>query len=103
MNTLIYQVNQEGGFSGNLYLCSLEDAKKICSSPKTKGAARGGSWCLMFTTLENFFNWNGKDTIIIKKDDGRNDELFKELGVKVLKNQEFADFLTSIGIKSKIK
>lgn len=60
-----------------LFTCSLDDAQKFCSDDRTK-SKQSHSWMTVFNALPE--DLSAKNFM---KDDGRFDEVIKELGIKV--------------------
>lgn len=77
---VVYMVTQAGGCATWLYVLTREDAIKFCSHPSTKGKGRGGEWLFMWTTA--FTDWRDHTKEFRRKDDGRFDKLFEELGIE---------------------
>lgn len=84
----IYTVSR-GGSSGIKFMLSTEDARKWCSSDKSKGGWGMRAWISMYTSAYNFLfvAWTActADKLQLDlskcKDDGREDKDLKELGL----------------------
>lgn len=55
---LVYLVTKAGGWAGNLFVLSVEDAKTLCSDECSRGWGRGGPWHFQWTTIDHFAQMN---------------------------------------------
>ena len=79
---VVYMISESGKLpKPAVYVMSRSDAVKFCSRKETAGQGCGGKWAFVFTTHKP--DW--RDTPeIFRKDDGRFNELLREMGIKVI-------------------
>lgn len=71
-----------------LYITTILDAQKICQSEQTKGKNYGSEWALFWTDKRKYDLAFDKTKLKWRKDDGRFNKLFGDLGVKNLTKSE---------------
>ena len=99
---LVYLVTKAGGWKGNLFILSVEDAKKLCSDKCSQGRSRNGSWMFQWTTIRHFVSMN--DTYDGRLNDfefiwdtGKQDKDFERLGIKKPSLKEQCELLHKMG------
>jgi hypothetical protein len=78
----VYLVYFRGGRGEDIFMMSVEDAKKFCSHPKTKGVFMGGEYIFMWTSLKNLFD-NPDSELRFKPNNHSQDAIIEELGIKI--------------------
>ena len=71
-----------------MYVVTIQDAMKICSSEQTKGKRYASEWALFWTDKKRYDLSFDKTKLKWREDDGRFDKLFKDLDVKVLRRNK---------------
>lgn len=51
---LVYTATRGGKATAGHYFMCLDDAKKFCSHPKSKGVLHGNEWAFFWTSLKNY-------------------------------------------------
>ena len=105
---LVYLVTRRGGYKGNLFILRIQDAKKLCEDPCSRGMGRGGEWIFMWTTIAHFIRKD--DTygdskhvgtelprFLFLADTGKQDKDFERLGIKKPSFIECEEIIRSIG------
>lgn len=99
---LVYLVYRSGGYGGNLFILSVDDARKLCSDKCSRGFSRGGEWQFHWTTIDHFTSQNktydGRlERFVFIPDSGKQDRDFERLGIKKPTLEEMDDILRSRG------
>lgn len=103
---LVYTATRHGKATAGHYFMSIADAKKFCSSPKSKGIIHGNEWAFFWTSLKNYLGnfldltEHGIDFSGFC-DDGSRDALLEELGILPLNSDEVFNDLERRGFKVK--
>ena len=81
----LFTATEKGNSTDVHFMMTLEDAKKWCSLPISRGLLHGTRWAYFFTSVENFFecHWGGHaiQTLNAWCDNGKWDEKIKEAGL----------------------
>ncbi|MBD5406314.1 MAG: hypothetical protein HDR56_01685 [Treponema sp.] len=86
---LVYTATAHGKASCGHFFMKIEDAKKFCSSPKSKGVLLGNEWAFFWTSLKNYLG-NFLDLtehgIDFSKfcENGSKDDLLRKLDIRPL-------------------
>lgn len=84
---LVYTATRAGKATAGHYFMRIEDAKKFCSHPKSKGVLHGNEWAFFWTSLKNYLG-NFLDLTEYGIDfsgfcdNGSGDALLQELGIE---------------------
>lgn len=103
---LVYTATRAGKATAGHYFMRIEDAKKFCSHPKSKGVVHGNEWAFFWTSLKNYMG-NFLDLTEYGIDfsgfcdNGSRDELLNELGICPLNFIEVCKDLELRGFKVK--
>ncbi len=90
---LVYTATRAGkATAGHFFMC-VDDAKRFCSHPKTKGVIHGNEWAFFFTTLKNYLGnyldlTEGGIDFTNFCDNGSRNDVLRELGIMPLKPSE---------------
>ena len=102
----IYLVNKNEGFKGCLYLLPIEDCMKFCEDKRSKGTG----WCFMWTSLKHVMEDKSVygeikkyQNFLILKDNGKQDDLFDDLGIEKPDFEWMDEFVKQFGYKLKKK
>jgi len=79
----VYLVFFGTGRGNDIFLMTVEDAKKFCSSPKTKGQIFGGEFIFMWTCIVNLLSDEDSE-LNFKPDNGSQKKLLMELDITPL-------------------
>jgi hypothetical protein len=115
----LYTCSFKGGASGIRFMLSIEDAKKLCSDPRSKGVSHGSCWAYFFTTVYSYVHKDdtyadmvnplarstGNRIEIVAKgaDDGSFDEILKDLGCEKIAIKDIPEALRWLGVDVTIK
>ena len=82
----LYTATEKGNSTDVHFMMTLDDARKWCSLPVSKGNFHGVRWAYFFTTVENFFfcHWGGHaaDTFKRWRDNGLWDQKIIDAGLR---------------------
>ena len=70
----------KSGRGNDIFLMTVEDAKKFCSSPKTKGQIFGGEFIFMWTSIVHLLTDDDSE-LKFKPDNGSQKQLLQELNI----------------------
>ena len=99
---LVYMVTKAGGWAGNLFVLSVEDAKTLCSDECSRGWGQGGPWHFQWTTIDHFAHMNDtydgrRPSFEFIKDTGKQDGDFARLGIRKPGKSVIFDMLFDMG------
>lgn len=103
---LVYTATAHGKASCGHYFMRIEDAKKFCSSSKTKGVLHGNEWAFFWTSLKNYcgnfldLTEHGVDFTAFC-DNGSRDDLLQELCIEPYEPWDVCAVLEARGFKVK--
>jgi len=78
----VYLCNEKTGRGNDVFIMSIDDAKKFCNDDRTKGVYLGNKWIYMFTSLEYLLN-DCDSEINFKMDNGSQQKVIEELNIKI--------------------
>lgn len=103
---LVYTATKCGKASCGHFFMTIDDAKKFCSSPKSKGVMHGNEWAFFWTSLENYLGnfldltEHGIDFTAFC-DNGSRDDLLQELSIDPYEPWDVCAVLEARGFKVK--
>lgn len=109
----LYTATATGNNSGIHFMMTLEDAKKWCSSPLSRGSFLGAEWAYFFTSVKNFVNFHcwgmdseyrtnkiwGRIDLRRYSDNGKWDEKIMSLGLTKYNAYDMKRILGPLGIE----
>lgn len=105
---LVYLVTRRGGYKGNLFILTVQDAQALCSDACSRGIGRGGEWFFMWTTIDHFVRKDDaygetkhagteRPKFVFLADTGKQDRDFERLNIQKPTYKQCAEIIHRLG------